>query len=456
MTGGRQAVTRVRMATSKFLLAWNREMARDDVVEPLPRDDDDSLVAAFPDMLAPRELSLYAGRHFESDSRFGALVFHLDERAASVPGEGDRELPQDLMAAARILEGFSGSRFRGAWGHLGMNALGLLMADADEDAALGLAREIGDRFQTATGHTLTAGAALYPTLDYGADTILDNAVKALAHACFFDPGSVVLFDAVSLNISGDRYYQEERIDDAVSEFESALRLDPQNANVHNSLGVCHGVRGAYDAALKAFETAAALAPEEAMMVYNIGLIHSLKGEHEKALSRYREAEAMTDDLYELLFEAGKTCLSLQRVTEALERFQRAASLRPAEAPLFRFMGESLNRLDRKKEALQAFQKAVRLNPNDAVALSFLGGLFEETGENVDIAEIFMLQSVDIQPSNARFRLRLGRFYLNQERFEEARTHLVAARELGEQAADDLLKAMAEKSETQKCDLARTG
>jgi lipoprotein NlpI len=50
-----------------------------------------------------------------------------------------------------------------------------------------------------------------------------------------------------------------------------LLLDPADVNLHNSLGVCHGVLKDYDNALSAFENAIWLAPEEMMAIYNKGL-----------------------------------------------------------------------------------------------------------------------------------------------------------------------------------------
>jgi hypothetical protein len=45
--------------------------------------------------------------------------------------------------------------------------------------------------------------------------IVTNAEKALDHAGFFGPGTITGFDAVSLNISGDRRYQAGDIAGAI-------------------------------------------------------------------------------------------------------------------------------------------------------------------------------------------------------------------------------------------------
>ena len=62
--------------------------------------------------------------------------------------------------------------------------------------------------------------------------------EALDHGAFFGPASTVVFDAVSLNISGDHFYQTGKVSEAMAEYRAALRLDADDVNVYNSLGVC--------------------------------------------------------------------------------------------------------------------------------------------------------------------------------------------------------------------------
>ena len=105
--------------------------------------------------------------------------------------------------------------------------------------------------------------------------IINNARKAFDHATFFGANSLVAFDDVSLNISGDKFYEKGDIPAAINEFKLALALDPGNVNVHNSLGVCYGLQSDYDSAIAAFQKAMALDPGEYMALYNLGLVHLL-------------------------------------------------------------------------------------------------------------------------------------------------------------------------------------
>ncbi len=156
--------------------------------------------------------------------------------------------------------------------------------------------------------SVSIGVASYPTGDFNKEDVFGNAGKALTHASFFGTNSAVLFDAISLNISGDELYQKGDVSGAVKELESALKLDPENVNVLNSLGVCYGVEGALGKALEVFSDASRLDSREVMALYNAGYVHSLLNQTEDALRCYQKAEATGEDIFEVIFQLGKLYL----------------------------------------------------------------------------------------------------------------------------------------------------
>ena len=143
---------------------------------------------------------------------------------------------------ARIVEEIC-NRENGMWGAIEGDMFGCCLPGSDIEASLAVSREIQQQVSRLNNGSVSIGAAIYPMLDYDQGQIVENARKALVHASFFGPGSVVAFDAVSLNISGDAMYQAGDVTGAAKEFERGLEIDPREENLHNSLGVCFGVQG---------------------------------------------------------------------------------------------------------------------------------------------------------------------------------------------------------------------
>jgi tetratricopeptide (TPR) repeat protein len=274
------------------------------------------------------------------------------------------------------------------------------------------------------------GVATYPTAEYTRTQILENSEKALNHGEFFGPGSVTLFDAVSLNISGDRHYQNGDIPGAIAEFQKGLVLDPSDVNLHNSLGVCYGVQEKYNEALNAFDRAIGLAPDEVMPVYNKGYVLSAMGEKDRAMDCFLTANEKEPDVFEIVFHIGQTLLEEGNAEKAKLFLENAVRLNERSGPAHKSLGRCLKQLGHHKKALKAYKTAVKINPSDAQSLCDLGRLYLQLGESLDVATVFCEQSVRLEPDNALFRFHLGCSYLHRELLDNALKEFEEAEALG--------------------------
>ncbi|MEJ2057179.1 MAG: tetratricopeptide repeat protein, partial [Desulfofustis sp.] len=90
-------------------------------------------------------------------------------------------------------------------------------------------------------YSMSAGISTFPFRDYKKSEIIKNCQKALLHGSFFGPASSVIFDALSLNVSGDAYFSESDLSGAVKEYRRGLDLSPDDVNLLNSLGVTYAL-----------------------------------------------------------------------------------------------------------------------------------------------------------------------------------------------------------------------
>jgi len=329
----------------------------------------------------------------------------------------------------------------GIWGIAGYDALGCFFPGKDEKKCLAMLAALRKHLAGKCTETVSVGLAVYPMLSYDKRQILDNARKALDHAEFFGPDSCVAFDSVSLNISGDKYYQAGDIERAISEFNMALSLDKDNVNVHNSLGVCYGIKEDLDKALHEFKAAIRLAPKEIMAIYNAGYVYFLKKEYTTALEYFLKAERIDSSVFELAIQTGRIYLELNQPENAKKYLETATTLNPKSAAGFRLLGDTYALIDRISDATTAYKTALKLNPENAEALSALGYLYEMQMKNAEIALMFCLQAVGIDPGNGLFQYRLGRLYFNRNQIEVALDAFQKAKELGYPADEYIAKTL---------------
>ncbi|MBL7181095.1 MAG: tetratricopeptide repeat protein [Pseudomonadota bacterium] len=432
MTPDQKSLFRSHSTSQEFLFCKADAKPADGPAEDAAPVELGKLTKAFPDILAGKAFRDQAMAGLDGSSKFVALAVRIDGSGQTDPAGRSKPAADARMAVAKTIDTVCKSA-NGIWGLLDGDIFGCFFPDNDESKALELVKSIKTYLAERGSRTVSIGIAVYPLIDFLKAQVLDNVRKALDHAAFFGPGSSALFDAVSLNISGDTFYQKKDIDGAIAEFKTALRLDPSNVNVHNSLGVCYGVLGDFKRAEAEFEETIRLDPAETMAIYNLGLVYLLTNNKKKALEYFLKAREQAEDVFEVAFQTGKLYLEMGKPEEGKRFLEKAVSLKPESGLAFRFLGECCAAMNLTAEAVSAYKTAIRQNPNDADSLSALGYLFDLQGENPEITTIFCQQSIDISPENSLFRYRLGSLYLKRNLLKEALEQFQKADELGHDA-----------------------
>lgn len=290
-------------------------------------------------------------------------------------------------------------------------------ADAQKakDWALPLKRSVYERY----GYTVSIGVAVFPYYDFTRSDVPLNARKALIHGSFLGPDSVVPFDGVSLNISGDRYYNHGDFVRAVREYRLGLGIDPANVNLINSLGVTYAQMGRYREAIPCFEGVLAIKPDDLMAFFNLGSAYRQEGRLDDATAALEQALIIEGRNLELLVQLGSLYLQQGRNEEAIQVLEMAADLGPEKGAVYRFLGEGYYILGRNREAMTNLTRAIRINPEDPWSLSLLGVLYALEKQGEEIALSFCQQALKFDDTRWEFWHRLGCVYLEVGSLDEA-------------------------------------
>ncbi|MBA3012851.1 MAG: tetratricopeptide repeat protein [Desulfobacula sp.] len=299
---------------------------------------------------------------------------------------------------------------RGLWESLDDTAFALVFWDyVKEENATRLISLLKEKISVALKADILMGIATFPFSGFQRNEILGNALKAIDHAAFFGNNHHIYFNAVSLNISGDRLYQLELHDQAILEYKRGLEVEPKNINLLNSLGVCYGVIGEIEKARKEFEKAIAINPVEVMVIYNIGLIHRINEDEDRAILYLKKAHGIDQNVYEIELLLGHLLFKQEKWRQALPYLEAASRLNPTSSMAFRMKGEIfLDKLEKKdpQRAGIEFNQAVKLNPSDAISLSGYAQSMALQKKNLKIALSFASESVALEPMTPLFTTRL--------------------------------------------------
>ncbi len=321
---------------------------------------------------------------------------------------------QSVILSTEILLSKLARDNHGIWDRINNNIFVIAMEYSDRKNNRKTVQNIKNHLSRTCKAPVAIGIAEFPFLDFTKKDTFYNAVKALDHSAFTGDDNLVFFDAVSLNISGDRLYHIGRTKDAAEEYRKGLEIEKDNINLLNSLGVCFGMMKKLEMANEEFQKAMDIDDREIMAVYNTGLVYEIKNDTEKALEYFIKASAINDEIFEIELGTGKQFYRTKKFAEALVHLKKAVKLNPVSSAPFRIMGDIFLEKAQYTKAAAAYKKAIKINPDDPFSLSGLGAAFEKQDKNLDIALSFARKSVAMEPENNLFRKRLDKIYQKKE------------------------------------------
>lgn len=295
-----------------------------------------------------------------------------------------------------------------------------------------------------------AGVSAFPFRGFSKADTLANTQKAMLHAAFYGAGHAVVFDAVSLNVSGDIYFSDGDLPRAVREYRLGLSCEPKDVNLLNSLGVAYALLNKNALARATFENVLEIDRKNYMALYNLGLGAQLRSDLPEALECFEKAlrysTEETDDIefsHDLRLQLGQLYCQTGNYEKSLQYLDewRAEKEPTEQGRILKYLGEAYLGCGMPKEAMTWLQRALRHNEFDHDILSLLGTAVWQAREGDDIALSLCGKSVDLAPADPHLRLRLARVQLHTGLYEEALASLGKCRGKGVEPVEvQLLKA----------------
>ena len=147
------------------------------------------------------------------------------------------------------------------------------------------------------------------------------------------PATAGVADAQTHNLRGQALVRSGKTEDALAEFNSAIEIDPHNADA----------------------------------LYNRGLLRQSEKQHQYAIDDFSAANGLTPQRAEPLLGRAISYLALDKVKEAAADLDEAAQADPQNAQIWSTRGIAYERLGDKGKAAGSYARAVNLRPKDDAA-----------------------------------------------------------------------------------------
>ena len=136
--------------------------------------------------------------------------------------------------------------------------------------------------------------------------------------------------------SAEEYLQQGRLDDAISEYQKVLALNPLQPTILNGLGIAYFRKGLYGEALLLFSKAAEADPGYAAARSNLGFVYFKLGRRDEAVHELRKAVTLDPTDAEPHAKLGMVYLGSGLGDDALREFQAALELDPRNTAALKY------------------------------------------------------------------------------------------------------------------------
>jgi tetratricopeptide (TPR) repeat protein len=209
-------------------------------------------------------------------------------------------------------------------------------------------------------------------------------------------------------------------DQAIEQYQIALRLKPDYEEAHNNLGNAYASRGLLDEAIEQYQIALRLKPDYEKGYNNLGNAYASKGLLDQAIEQFKIALRLKPDFEEAHHNLGNAYASKGLLDQAIEQYEIALTLKPDYEEAHYNLGNAYASKGLLDRAIEQYEIALTLKPDYEEAHINLGnaygvkGLFDKAIEQFKIA-------LTLKPDSARAHYNLGIIYLKTGSKDAART-----------------------------------
>ena len=216
------------------------------------------------------------------------------------------------------------------------------------------------------------------------------------------------------------YLAQDSLSLALSEGEAAIEMDSQNVAAMKILADAQLRAGNMKRAEELVKETLALQPQDALLHQRLGVILRAQRRPDEALAHFEEALQNDPGSFESLEQITAILVSQKRIAQAQERVTRQITRYPNTANLYNLLGRVLMESRNWPQSEAAFKKAVALDKELLSAYVNIGELYARQGKiQESVAELEgVLKKSPRQPS---VLMRLGMLHEQQKDFSRAMT-----------------------------------
>lgn len=204
---------------------------------------------------------------------------------------------------------------------------------------------------------------------------------------------------------GEAQQELHHIEQAITAYRQAVRLDPEGASTWNNLGVSYAELKRYDDAIVAYRQALRINSEYADAWNNLGNTYNRVKRRDEAIFAFRQALRIDPGMAFTWNNIGIVYNELKRNKEALDAYRQALRIDPDYANAWSNLGNAYMDMNRYDDAIDSYRQALRIDSGHTSAWFGLGLFYLDTGNRTAALEsVQILRKLDPDRAERLFNL----------------------------------------------------
>ncbi|MCK4585221.1 tetratricopeptide repeat protein, partial [candidate division WOR-3 bacterium] len=232
-------------------------------------------------------------------------------------------------------------------------------------------------------------------------------------------------DFEALKLLGILYYNGGLWEKAVSVFQKANAVSPNNIEMLYGIAKCYRAMSRIEEAEKLVNELLSQSPENFELLLFLSELYIEE-------SRFMDAENILNECYKkepkelkVLINFAKLCEREGRIKEAMSYLNDAKKLSPDSPSIHFNLGKLLLNSSHYEEALDEYNKVIEMDENNTSVYRYLGICYKALSKP-DLAISSFKMAVDADPLNSEVFTEMAEIYINNEEYINAREALEKA------------------------------
>ena len=252
----------------------------------------------------------------------------------------------------------------------------------------------------------------------------DEAISNFDKAIELDPDNSVIYVK-----RGDAYDEKKQPEQALADFNRAIDLDPKNSMAYRGRGLVHHTKKRLDEALADYNKAIELDPNNAKAYNSRGSYYRDKKRYDEALTNYSRAIELDPNYSSAYNNRANVFREREQLDKSLADCEKAIELEPNSSSAYNCRGNVHRKKNLPDKALADFNKAIELDPNDPWFYVNRGLILFYNKSQHDKALADFEKAIELDPNHAVAYHARAQIYNVKKEYEKALADLNKAIEL---------------------------